>query len=1462
MSNFENAINKPCASVLLAGTVMVSCAGQAQAGQWEHWREFRQMNPGISGHALRALYRDKYDVTAGGQNNQNPPMNMLPIYATPEVSQVQAVPSLDNAGNANNLVRKLSNTRSFQIVEGKAVGMGSGADIDLGSSAQNIRLGNKLFNGADSVQIKVGDATKTLTVGSQVTAAEYVAAKQVLAGQGQKLELDGSGAAVGGAVDFASITFKNDRLKIDDLTIPTNVTAYGDFSKNPIFSVSGNLVNAGSVYAFSSGQHVRRSTFSADNVVNEAGGLITTDLPTVYSTASIANGSNAVDLNIRGNDTVSNLGTISSSGDLNISAGSLVENGAGAQLLARGDVSISAPKIDNRGLIHSINGDVTLDGVFNGELTVANEGGTVIAREGAINIRNSGYAGTYNTYVSGGDFFSKEVNVNAGRGSAEIDVDEMTGTLNQKGYASHVATDTSTLSLGNICLTGDPTYSNNGNISIDGNVAVGEALTIIAAGDITNSTGATLTANNSTQGFDVTIIAGAQITSGNGGNTNLPNVSMETATTISGSASGTGGNIIFGANGALNINTRSGGKTGNGGDVLLAAYRNGSSNGNITYTAGSITTGGKGAGSVNGDVSFIAGASAGTNAIANVDTTGGETGGSITFESAQPTSGGSITYGVNGSITAGTQLTAGSAVGTPAPLVVQGNLKAQTSISLTLTNGNLSWLPDSKFSITTLDANNGSVSLDANNIDVGNGNFFSTKNLSIQLGTGNLGAGGVVALQTNASNISAVGDSSVGGSEIVIVSYNKGLVLFSGEADIVNFGSTGTFMSTPGGTPITGNTVLIGSFGAGSGLNYLNPVMVDAANLFVTGTKKGDVFAYNTHGSTWTLLDTTTMVGKSTFSIQSDSNVAMLSTAVISAPNVVIDTSGSFSGLNGTINGSNSVLLSSNGNITTAAIPATINTPRLQLTSQGTIGTSTAARYSINQGVSGVTAIAEGGSVWLDQSNVVKSFSIIGGAANNDFDYTGNGSVTISGIIGSQNDTKIVISTGSITTKAATINSNEDILLQITDNVNTKNKIALGANTTLQTFASPGNGDIVLALGTPITAVPGTPPSKGVVSQQFSGGNIFWGNGVTGKGNNSVIAKAADVNFSNPFTSKNITLGGNVVIFADPPTGDMAAMAQVDSAPVAAAILAESGPSPTAAALGTMRLDSSSRSFGSAAQLATGAGENQPQLTSLDLSGVAFGAKQLTPSLNSVQQSQLNLITAEQATALDFDSTDDSVFISSAPSAQFHAGNLCIEDGLYDAITEGGAASNPVLKGVARTALRERVEATETGKTLFVPTHDMTVETQFGKLHIGGGAVVLVSTNRNGVAVYNIHDTSKESVAFDVRGQKMTICPGRHMLVSAGSGTDFASVNHIESVLHRGVSTTMVSDLKVHQSEFSTLSAITGVLPLRAIVESKSPSTRKIAARLLKTTAVLMHLGSGNPSDFQCFAKPRVTALR
>jgi hypothetical protein len=1478
MSRFDDAATKSadhktaCASVLLAGTFMLGCAGSAQAGNWDNWKEFRNLNPGINGRALRSLYRDQYGTGTAGGGSGNPPLaNILPIYpSSAGANNLPVISVLNSTAIGAETATKFRNSRSFQTQEGRLVGMGSGADIDLASSAKNIRLGNKLFNGADSVKITVGDTVKTFTVGSEVTAAEYVAAKQVIAGHGQSLQLDNNGKAIGGAVDFASITFKNDRMNIDDLNIPANVTAVGDFSKNPTFSVSGDLTNAGSIYAYSSGEHARRSNFSADNVINKEGALITTDLPTVYAMPSFTGGSKPTDLNIRGNDTVRNYGTISASGDLNISAGNLVENGAGGTVYARGDVGVSAARIENSGLVRSVNGSVTLDGPYNGELNVVNTGGTVMAREGAINIRNDQYGGPSNTYVTGGNFYSKEVNVNAGRGSAEIDVDDLTGTLNQKGFASHVAAKTEVLSLGNICLTGDPTYSNTGDIVINGDITVNEALNIIATGDISNSTDVTLTANNGTQGFAVTVIAGAAITAGGGTDGNIgpiPPLVAGTTTTISGAASASGGNILFGENGAVNINTRSAGKTGNGGDVQLAAFRSaGDANGNIVFSAGSITTGGKGTGTTNGNVDIIAGAVSGTNVIANIDTTGGTSAGDISFISAQPTAGAAITFNADGSRTGG-PLTSGVLPANPAPLVVAGALKAQNTIDITVSGGNLSWLSDSKFGITTLNKTNGQVNLDADNIAVGNGNFFSTPILRVLLGTGDLGQAGVVALQTDATNIRAVGNMAT--SEIVIVSYNKGLVLYSGSAQNINFSSAGTFMSNPSFAPITGDTVLIGSFSAGTGLNALNPVEVDATNLFITAGKKGDVFGHNSHVGDWTLLDTTTMVAKTTFSLTSDSDMKMLPTAVISAANVILSTDTQFDGLNGTINGSASVTLTSDLTMTTSGIPATINTARLNLNSlSGSIGTAATPgnRYLINTGVASINARSSTGDVFLLGQSTGKSFEVAGGSAAGDFDYSGTGSLVISGILGTGGDANFVIDTGTLSTKAAIINSGEDILLQIADNVSTKIKISLGANTTLQTFASPANGDIVLALGTPITQVAGTPPTKGVVFQTFSAGQIFWGAGVTGKGNNSVLAKAADVTFSNAISSKNISLGGNVIIYADPPSES-----EFISSASSAAGFATVSSAALSAPPGELKVD-----FGaeSSRQLAKLPFNSMPFSTVLDTSSASAtdtvggadatlsSALKLSPSLSTLQQSQLNLITAEQATLADslYDG-DDSVCLSRNPSAQFYAGNICAEDGVYNAITSGGEEASPILAGVAKTVLSDRVNAPE-GKTLFMPTTDMTVATRFGDIRVDGGAVVIVSNTPSGIAVYNVHDTAKNSVSIDVRGRKMSLCPGRHLMVTDDRGTDFSSVNHVESIMHRGiVSNSIDSDLKVHTSEFSTLSAMAGILPLRAVFESKHPHSKKIADKMLKTTACLMYL-SGNQGEFQYFVKPRMTALR
>ncbi|MBX9666039.1 MAG: hypothetical protein K2X93_00415 [Candidatus Obscuribacterales bacterium] len=132
---------------------------------------------------------------------------------------------------------QLSNN-SVQVQNDSLVRLNSGVNLDLSSADRNITLGEKLFDNVGSVVINVGGDTRIVEAGSQVSAAEYVAVKQVLAG-GQQIIVDGAGRANGGRVDLTAITGAGDRMRASNLVIPQNVTTYGDFSLFSEFRLTG-----------------------------------------------------------------------------------------------------------------------------------------------------------------------------------------------------------------------------------------------------------------------------------------------------------------------------------------------------------------------------------------------------------------------------------------------------------------------------------------------------------------------------------------------------------------------------------------------------------------------------------------------------------------------------------------------------------------------------------------------------------------------------------------------------------------------------------------------------------------------------------------------------------------------------------------------------------------------------------------------------------------------------------------------------------------------------------------------------------------------------------------------------------------------------------------------------------------------------------------------------------------------
>jgi len=493
----------------------------------------------------------------------------------------------------------------------------SGIRLDLGSQERNVVLGGKLFENNDSVTIEVGGATRTFTQGSQVTAAEYVAIKQAVLGN-QQIVVDGHGIATGGTVDLGSITARDDRMRASDLVNPVGVSITGDFGRGSTFQLSGDLTNQGSVYAYSSRGGHRGGTIHADNIINQEGALI--------SSVSDLGRANRVDLTLRADNSLVNFGTIESSGDLTLDSAS----------------------VRNGGSISAQSGNVNFDSAS--ALEINNNGGTISALN-AINLRTPDYTGTFNTNLYGGDLLSREVNMNSGHGTADVNVNELTGAIGQTGTAAHVMANTDTLVLGKICLTGDPTYYNTGGgINITGNIEVAEALTIVAFENIEFDNGADIIARNATQGFPVTLISGANITATNGGSntTQLPPLSGNGGVTINGGNPSTGFGIRFNDSNSQIITRPSGVGNYDGGDVLLAAF-----GGNVvvlgTTDSHSIETGGTGFGN-NGNITIIAPQ---TSTLPAMNTTGGlGLGGVITAYAAQPV-GINVQYQANGRLVLG-----------------------------------------------------------------------------------------------------------------------------------------------------------------------------------------------------------------------------------------------------------------------------------------------------------------------------------------------------------------------------------------------------------------------------------------------------------------------------------------------------------------------------------------------------------------------------------------------------------------------------------------------------------------------------------------------------------------------------------------------------------------------------------------------------------------------------------------
>src|SRR5262249_43301606 len=158
---------------------------------------------------------------------------------------------------------------------------------------------------------------------------------------------------------------------------------------------SGNLTNAGRLFAVSSNSAVSTASFSAANIYNSQGALLTSMLPR-GGLAGVATAVKNLSLSLTARDDIVNAGTISSAGNLTLAAGRSIVNAPDAAtqgqvplLQAVNNVNIFSANIVNSATVAASVGNVTLNCAALRDLMFDNTGGQVLAERGAINFRDA-----------------------------------------------------------------------------------------------------------------------------------------------------------------------------------------------------------------------------------------------------------------------------------------------------------------------------------------------------------------------------------------------------------------------------------------------------------------------------------------------------------------------------------------------------------------------------------------------------------------------------------------------------------------------------------------------------------------------------------------------------------------------------------------------------------------------------------------------------------------------------------------------------------------------------------------------------------------------------------------------------------------------------------------------------------------------------------------------------------------
>lgn len=1197
----------------------------------------------------------------------------------------------------------------------------------------------------------------------------------------------------------------------------------------PVTSITGQTVSNSATLSGSTSLTIEAESYTAS--ANATGGIISISGGDVtVNSGAVVNGSTSIDIDAGATGDVVNSGTITSP-STSIVAQSVTNSGTitGTTLL----------DIDTASYINSGNtngGVINLHSLAGGSLALSGVGGTftstVETQIGSdVNISLSG-SQTFNGNVDLTAISTPTSSITLQAGSTYIG-------NNQVRITTYTYTELPVSSfIGNPKIVNTNFYNiinTNGDVVLPANlIFTGQSLAIIASGNIT-STGATLIDLSAAgDAGSLTLLAGFDSTPGTMGQVRV--VGPNTVTGVS----TTGGNIDLGN---VTINLTSSGA--NGGSLVAAASAGTASDG--TVNLGSVST--TGALGVSGEVQIIG---QGGVVVGAIDTNGAAAvDGGVVVRAAQPLVVGTLVY------------------------------QDGSAISGSISNGALS---AGAITVSSIDAGNSSIEIQtlgsaADVLTVGGD--LSAHSIDVVSGFGTVDLRAVSGIVANVDGSGNGGHIGVSGNSVLVNTSVDAPFVLNANATTGNGGSVSYFTNDQTATYLgavpkakKGSVFFDVSAAGGTGVNAAGgqidfetggnlSVLASTTDASVNGTG-------NANGASYTFKAGSTAPKGGTLAIIGDLDASGIGTGADGSIDLTSNSKKAFTlgsskapknGVQGMLLGDGITVTNDGGGITIASSSA-VQAADLSLNaglkgaivgSKGVVVTADSIVFNSDAGAIGKKPISVDTDSLEFHTNSKVNLTSVGTSTlmvqTSDADgasLTASGSVILNDVIVDDGDISVITgganSRLSVVSAAHLLATNGGILLQNTQ-VDTGD-IQLGASSIIET-AGKGD-DVTIAIGAlPRKPIAGTQPAN--VTTDIQGkGEIFWGpdNGIIANGaiSNIVAINKAVIfnNGSSDVASKKIILDGGVTVIADPPSRGAATVPvsllqspAVVSETVAASEAVQTMGVPPVTAEGYL----ASQTYQTGQQLKTNQ-TSQPTNTAL-LSPLDSFAGAVANSSTVLTTETMNA-TAGPGTAVG---ANLRLALGGEEVAQVNAIEL-ISDNLPGAKAHGESHS---LKS---------------GRALIVASKDMVVETPDARVSIARGAVVLVVAGGHGTSVYDMHDSKRAGVRVNFGAQSVSLAPGRHATVCARRAGSYSAVNPMESIMHRDVNEVATANgVGAFTSEFSVHSAVQSVSSLRSIFASSHPECAKLSSRMMKTSAILMHL-SGSQEPFQQYLAPRVAAYR